>query len=214
MLARIFNRRQDADEVAELVAAVGHISTGELPDPAARAALVAAVRAGDIIGVYTPIGYTDRHTIELAHMPRDIDPRTTCAQWCAWWQSGKHPTAEHLAEQRRQQLQARLTATPGLVKPFDVRCRELLDELEHTGELTPRVVAHLRAEMARSMPDISAYAYRLSGVGVCIWDDALARHSTAQEYDAYLEALAEIRSEADRLGGQAEAQAALGGQGE
>ncbi len=200
MLARFLNRRQDADEIAELIAAVGRISRAELPDPAARAALIAAVRAGQVIGVYTPAGHQDRHTIELAHMPRDIDPRTTCAQWCAWWRAGKHPTAEHLAAQRTEQLRARLAATPGPVKPFEVRCRELLNELERTGELAPHVVAHLRAEMERAAPgDVTAYAYRLAGVGVCIWDDALSRHSTAAEYDDYLAQLAEIRRAADEL---------------
>jgi hypothetical protein len=204
MLARFTHRQQRVGEFAELERAVQRISRAEIPDAAARSALAAAVRAGAVIGVYVPAGYQDRHTIELGHLPPDIDPRTTCAQWVAWWRAGKNPMAEHLAAQRIEQLQARLEAMPGPVKSFDVRCREQLDELERTGELTPRAVAHLRAEMARTAPDVTAYAYHLAGVGACVWDDALARHSTAAEYDSYLEALAEIRSEADCLGGQSD----------
>ncbi len=208
MLARFTHRRQSADEHAELERAVQRISQSELPDAAARSALVAAVRAGEVIGVYVPAGYQDRHTIELGHLPPDMDPRTTCAQWCAWWRAGKQPTAEHLAEQRTQQLRAQLAATPGPVKSFEARCREQLDELERSGELTPRIVAHLRAEMERAAPNVGAYAYRLTGVGACVWDDTLARHCTSAEYDSYLVALAEIRLEADGLAGR---QAAQGG---
>ena len=207
MLTRFLSRRQGADEHSELERAVGRISRAELPDSAARAALVAAVRAGDVDNIYTPVGQS-YHTVALAHLPPDMDPRTTLARWVAWWRAGKNPNAEHLAAQRTQQLRARLAATPGPVKSFDARCREQLDELERTGELTPRVVAHLRAEMERTAPDITAYAYRLTGTGACVYDDALGRHSTAAEYDAYLEALAGIRREADGL---ADGQAAQGG---
>lgn len=204
MLARFTHRRQDdgaSAEHRELERAVQRISKSELPDPAARAALEAAVRAGDVDNIYTPVGQP-YHNVALAHLPPDVDPRCTVACWVAWLQAGKDPTAEHLAAQRTQQLRARLAATPGPVPSFEARCRERLDELERTGELTPRVVAHLRAEMARSAPDVASYAYHLAGVGVCIWDDELGRHCTAQEYNSYLEALAEIRREADGLAAQ------------
>ena len=207
MLARFLNRRQSAEH-NELVAAVQRISQSELPDPAARAALVTAVRAGEIDNVYTPVGH-DRHTVALAHLPPDVDPRTSLARWVTWWRAGKHPTTEHLAAQLVEQLQARLAATPGPIKSFEARCREQLEELARTGELTPRVVAHLRAEMARSAPDIVAYATHMPGIGACIYDGALGRYCTAQEYHSYLEALAEIRRAADGLavaqGGDADA---------
>lgn len=96
----------DAASVASLLEALERITRAELPDGAAREALAEAIRCGEVIGVYTPTSHT-RHTIELAYLPRDIDPRTTAKQWATWWNAGKSPTTEHLAEQRAIQAQAR-----------------------------------------------------------------------------------------------------------
>lgn len=68
-------------EIATLLDAARAIPQDELPDADARAALLAAIRAGQVIGVYRPFG-APLHNIELA-APRDIDPRITCAEWTA-----------------------------------------------------------------------------------------------------------------------------------
>jgi hypothetical protein len=73
----------EAWEIAALLDAARAIPAEELPSAAALAALLAAIRSGQVIGVYTPIGST-RHNIELAHEiagPRD--PRLSCAEWIA-----------------------------------------------------------------------------------------------------------------------------------
>lgn len=113
MLSRFLRKAQGSQwstremVVADLIRAVARIPRTELPDGAARDALIEAIRCGEVIGVYTPHA-CHRYNIELAGMPRGIDPRITAAQWRAWWDAGKHPTDAHVAERRAEQLQARL----------------------------------------------------------------------------------------------------------
>lgn len=68
-------------EIAALLDAAQAIPPDELPDADARAALLAAIHSGQVIGVYRPFGST-RHNIELAG-PCDVDPRISCAEWVA-----------------------------------------------------------------------------------------------------------------------------------
>ena len=72
-------------EIATLLDAAQALPQDELPDTDARAALLAAICAGTVIGVYRPIGST-LHNIELAHKLAgryDVDPRMRCAEWAA-----------------------------------------------------------------------------------------------------------------------------------
>jgi hypothetical protein len=68
-------------EIAALLDAARGIPQEEMPDAAARDALLVAIRAGRVIGVYRPFGST-RHNIELAG-PRDVELRISCAEWAA-----------------------------------------------------------------------------------------------------------------------------------
>ena len=68
-------------EIAALLDAARGIPQEELPDAAAREALLAAIRLGKVIGVYRPFG-SPRHNIELAG-PRDVELRINCAEWIA-----------------------------------------------------------------------------------------------------------------------------------
>lgn len=117
MVNRIFRRRQLQFKpaevaIAELIATINQIPRDELPDGPAREALVEAVRVGEVIGVYKPHTFM-LYNIELAGVPRDIDPRVSCVDWRAWWDAGKNPTAAHIAERRAAQLQARLELQGG-----------------------------------------------------------------------------------------------------
>jgi len=98
---------QNAEEaaIAELLAAVAAIPRDELPDGDARQALSAAVRAGAVIGVYRALGFP-LHNIELRDVPRDIDPRASCADWQRWTHAGVDPAAATTAEQRARQSTA------------------------------------------------------------------------------------------------------------
>lgn len=72
----------DRWEIAELLDAARAIPPDELPDADARAALYAAIRSGEVIGVYTPFGYA-RHNIELRHDLIAGDPRLSADEWAA-----------------------------------------------------------------------------------------------------------------------------------
>ena len=76
-------------EIVALLEAARGIPQDELPDAAAREALLAAIRSGKVIGIYRPFGST-RHNIELAG-PRTEELRISCAEW-----------AERVQAERRQ----------------------------------------------------------------------------------------------------------------
>lgn len=118
MLPKSLARRQATSEIhdttmaatiAQLLAAVAAIPRDELPDGDARQALADAVRAGDVIGVYKPHTYP-LHNIELRDVPRDIDPRVSCADWQRWFLGGLDPAEATIAEQRARQAAAQVTA--------------------------------------------------------------------------------------------------------
>lgn len=96
----------DPAEIAELLAAVKRIPRSELPNGAARDALIEAIRCGEVDACYTPIGHT-YHNVTLAGLPRDVDPRITVAQWSQWWDAGKSPSDELLAREREAQARGR-----------------------------------------------------------------------------------------------------------
>lgn len=101
--------------VAELVRVAERIPTDELPDADARQALIEAIRAGQVIGVYTPRSYA-RHNIELAGCPRDMDPRISAEQFTAYWRAGRTGASvveQHIATQRAMQRQAQDSAQQG-----------------------------------------------------------------------------------------------------
>lgn len=86
-----------AVEIVELLATLAAIPQSELPDGAARDALIEAIRCGEVDGLYRPVA-RPHHNVTLAHLPADVDPRITVAQWAQWWRDGKNPRDELLAE--------------------------------------------------------------------------------------------------------------------
>lgn len=74
--------KPDRWEIAELLAAVDRIPRVELYDWIARAALLEAIRAGEVIGIYKPFG-SILHNIELRHDLIAGDPRLSCDEWTA-----------------------------------------------------------------------------------------------------------------------------------
>lgn len=92
-------------DVSYLLNELARVPRAELPDGAAREALAAAIRRGEIDGCYRPFGAT-QHNLTWAHLAPTLDPRVTIAQWLDWWRAGKDPIAERIAEQCARQAQA------------------------------------------------------------------------------------------------------------
>ena len=72
----------DRWEVAELIAAAVNIPRVEMPNAETRTALLAAIRSGEVIGVYRPLGGL-LDNIELHHDLRAGNPRLSCDAWAA-----------------------------------------------------------------------------------------------------------------------------------
>lgn len=72
--------KPDRWEIAELLAAVDRMPRVELYDWIARAALLEAIRAGEVIGIYKPFG-SILHNIELRHDLIAGDPRLSAEEW-------------------------------------------------------------------------------------------------------------------------------------
>ena len=86
------NTFPDPAEVAALLAELKRIPERTLSGKA-RAALTAAIKAGEIDNIYRPLG-AGWWNIALAGLPASVDMRCRLSEWIAWWEAGKSPAAE------------------------------------------------------------------------------------------------------------------------
>ena len=88
------------------VATLRRIPKSELPDPAARAALIELALSGAEVYAYTP-ACSHQHVIWLRPQSADVDGRMTCAEWQRiYQQEASEEALATLVPQLRQALQA------------------------------------------------------------------------------------------------------------
>lgn len=97
-----------AATIAFNIATLKGIPQSELPDPAARAALIELAETGAEVYAYTP-GCSHQHVIWLRPQSADVDGRMTCAEWQAiYQQEASEEVLATLIPALRQAQQARI----------------------------------------------------------------------------------------------------------